>query len=344
MIYLSRIRSFLKKHWKKLAFAAIVIGLLFAWNNYRTKAAEEAALEKATVKRGTLTQTLVLSGEVQTEEAVTLNFQTGGKLASLAVKDGDIVQKGQYIASLDQRQVHKTLQKDLNTFLKARWDLDQTREDYEDTIIDDQIKRIIDKSQFDLNNTILDVEIQSIAKELSNISAPISGIITTTFRNKAGQNVTPATDIVEIVNPDSLYFALTADQTEVSSLNASMSGTLRLDAYLDEELTGTIERIAFTPKAGETSTVYEVIFKFTNSSNSQMKYRSGMTGDVEFVTQEKKNVLYIPFSHLTEKNNKHFVKVKENGKILDRPVKIGMEADSDVEIISGLREGEVIYD
>lgn len=345
MSYIKSIQSFIKKRYKTILILVAVGVIVWAWQYYQTKAAEEAALEKATVKRGTLTQSLLLSGEVQTDEEVTLRFQTGGKLVALAVKDGDIVQKGQYIASLDQRQIQKGIQKDLNDFMKARWDLDQVREDNDNNVIDDDtIKRLIDKSQFDVNNSILDVEIQTIAKELANISAPISGIVTTAFNNVPGQNVGPTTDIVQIVNPDTLYFELTADQTEVSGLREGMTGTLLLDAYLDEDLAGEIERISFTPKAGETSTVYEVIFRFTNSSNSELKYRSGMTGDVEFITQEKKNALYVPFSFITEKNNKTFVKVKENGKLLDRPVQTGMEADADIEIISGLTEGEVIYD
>ncbi len=332
-----------KKYWKTVLIVLLVGGAIagYSYKNSRDKALAE--VETARVRRGTLKEILTLSGEITAREQSKVVFQTGGKLTQIAVKEGDVVQKGQYLASLDQRQLQKSLQKELNDYMKARWTFDQNKEDYDVNVVSDAIRRIVDKSQFDLNNAVLDVEIQNISKELSVITSPITGIVTSTNDLHSGINIPLGTPIVEIVNPDSLFFSLTADQIEVTTLKEGLTGTLLLDAFLDEDIPGSISRISFTPKSGESSTVYEVEFNFTLSSNSNMKYRSGMTGDVEFVTQEKKNALFIPFKFITEKNGQSFVTVMEGGKSVQRPVETGIDTDADIEIISGLSEGEIVY-
>lgn len=337
------VRSWMKQHRIALILIVIALTALGGYFYNRSKQKQLEGVESTTVRRGTLTQELTLSGEIVSKEYAQVAFQTGGKLSHLAVKEGDVVRKGQYLASLDQRQLQKTLQKRLNDFMTSRLDFDQKRDNYDEIVPNDTIKRILDTSQLSLNNSILDVELQSISKELSVLTSPIQGIVTSTYKLQPGVNIALATPIVEIVNPDTLYFKVTADQTEVTEISQGLAGTLLLDAFLDEDIPGTITHIAFTPSKGESSTVYDVDFSFTLSSNAQLKYRSGMTGDVTFVTEEKKNALYIPFKYITEKDGASFVTVDENGTKAQREIKTGIETDVYVEVVSGLSEGETIF-
>ena len=85
--------------------------------------------DSVSVKRGDLKQELTISGTVDAEEKVTLRFKTSGRLSWVGVKEGDYVKKYQAIASLDQRELKKTLQKELNDYMNERWDFDQSQED-----------------------------------------------------------------------------------------------------------------------------------------------------------------------------------------------------------------------
>ena len=96
---------------------------------------------------------------------------------------GDRVRKWQGIASLDQRTVQKNLEKELNDYLKTRWDFQGNRETYNVTTdnldrytLTPAVRRLLEKSQFDLNNSVLDVELQAVVKEFSSIVSPFSGI------------------------------------------------------------------------------------------------------------------------------------------------------------------------
>ncbi|MBI4991501.1 efflux RND transporter periplasmic adaptor subunit, partial [Candidatus Gottesmanbacteria bacterium] len=300
--------------------------------------------ETAIVKQGKLEEKLTISGTIDAEEKTTLRFQTSGRLTWVGVKEGDYVKKYQGIAALDQREVKKKLEKELNDYLTSRWTFEQKkRDDYRDQVMTDTVKRVLEKAQFDLNNTVLDVEIQNLSVEFANLWTPIEGIVTKVAAPYAGVNITAATSEFEVVNPNTVYFAALADQTEVTKLSGGELGELTLDAYPDATLSGSIKNISFIPKSGETGTVYAVKFIFPGD-NSSYKYRIGMAGDLSFVTKRKENVLYTSSKFIKSQNGKKYVTVKRNGKEEKVFVETGMETDNSVEIISGVSAGEVISD
>lgn len=331
-----------RKFFVILAIVLIVGGGFYVNNKKKQEAANK--LSSTTVQRGDLQQTLLLSGEIKARQDTKLKFQTAGQLATLNVKTGDVVKKGQLVAALDQRELQKKFRKELNDFKTTRWDFDQDKDDAKDKAITDAMRRVLDQSQFTLDNAVLDVEIQNISLEFAHLSSPIQGIVINTGNFQPGVNVTAADIIAEIVNPDSLYFALTADQTEVTNIHNGMSGKLTLDAYTDEPVSGTIANVNFSPEQDETGTVYGVEFEFGNSSNQNLRYRIGMTGDVVFILQEKKNVLYIPTEYLKNDNQGDYVFVMKNNKKEKYYITKGMETDTSVEIVKGLNQGDLIYD
>jgi len=295
------------------------------------------------VKRQNLKETLSLSGEIDAEEKVSLKFQTSGMLNWVGVKEGDWVKRYQTIASLDQRELEKSLKKSLNTYMKTRWDYDQTNEDYKDQAVTDAIQRIKDKAGFDLDNAVIDVELKDIALKYASLYSPIEGIVTHIEVPYAGVNITPATAQFDIVNPKTIYFSAKVDQTEVVKLKENLTGVINLDPYPDLEIKGSIKTISFVPKEGETGTVYEVKIAI-NDNNDDYKYRLGMTGDVSFELQDKKDVIAIPASFVKTENGKNYVWKLEAGKRTKTYIKIGEEIDGEVEVLSGLKEEDVIYD
>lgn len=298
----------------------------------------------AKVKQGDLAQTLTISGSINADEHVTLRFQTSGRLSWVGVKEGDYVKKYQSVASLDQREVKKNLENELNDYLKTRWDFEEAqRETYKDKVLTNTIKRILEKTQFDVNKSVLDVEIENLSVEYANLWTPIEGIVTRVGSPYAGVNITATQAEFEIVNPKTIYFSATADQSEVVSLLKGMNGDLVLDAYPDATISGIIRDISFTPKSGETSTVYEIKFDFPNN-NDDYKYRLGMAGDLTFVTKSRTNVLSVPTKFVKTQNGKKYLNVKRNGKEEKAEVAIGIETDIETEITSGVATGETVYD
>lgn len=341
---MKRLLSLIKKH--KILIVALVIVVVIGGLYYRNKKATEAAklIKSAKVERGWLRETMILSGEIKAKQSTALNFQTSGRLAGLKVKEGDIVEKGQLVAFLDQRDLKKRLAKDLNDYKTTRWDFDQTVDNAKDTAVTTAMQRVIDKSQFALDNSVLDVELQTISIEFANLFSPIQGLVVSTGDYQPGMNISALDEIIEIVNPDSLYFEVTADQTEVTKINEQMKGVLTLDSYTDEKIPGVITHIDFSPKTNESGTVYGVELEFTNSSNQNLRYRLGMTGDVEFILKIQENALNIPSEFIKNDANGDYVNVLRNNTKEKQYITTGLETETSTEIVKGLNEGDVVYD
>ena len=180
-----------------------------------------------------------------------------------------------------------------------------------------------------------------MAFEYANLWTPIAGIVTKIAAPFAGMNITPATAEFEIINPATIYFSATADETEVTKLRESLVGKLVLDAFPDDELAGIIDKISFIPKSGESGTVYEVKFKFENIQGID-KYRLGMAGDVDFVTDTIEKAVHIPTKFIQEEKAQTYVFVKRQAKNEKVPVKTAEEINGDTVILSGLKVNETV--
>lgn len=296
-----------------------------------------------------LVDEISISGEIDAREKASLQFQTSGQLAWVGVKEGDFVKKYQVIASLDKRALKNQMAQQLNNYMKDRWTFEQAQQDNKDWQTDgmtdlarDTIKRSLEKNQFDLNNAVLDVEANDLTLKFANLWTPIEGLVTKVETPNSGVNITPASATFEVVNPKTVYLSATADQTEVTKFNVGQQGKIVLDAFEDKTLIGTVESIAFTPKTGESGTVYELKIKL-DQENTDYKIRMGMTGDINFVFKTIEDVLTVPTAYVKTEDGKSYVTVM-NGKTKERKeVVVGETIDGNTQIVSGLNEKDVIY-
>lgn len=337
--------NFIKKRWYLVLVVILVLAFIFYKFNAKPKTTEKSYKVKAT----NLKEELSFSGQIDATEKVTLRFQTSGRLTWVGVKEGDYVKKYQTLASLDQRDIKNRLQKYLNTFVSQRLSFEQTKDDYWNKQYDlsesirKSAERTLQDSQYDLNNAVLDVELQNLSLEYANLWTPIGGVVTKVSTPFSGVNITPSGSEFEVINPKTIYFSATADQTEVIKLKEGDKGELTLDAYPDLKNKVRIDYLGFIPKTGETGTVYEVRMKIQDSINSE-SLRYGMTGDTTFVLREKNNILAIPVSYLKGSTGNDYVYMKTNNKRNKVKVKTGDEIDGIIEITSGLNANDIIYD
>ena len=203
--------KFLRRFWWLIAIL-ILGGVFIGWRTNSVKAKSQQTKEYI-VGRQTLVDEITLSGDIEAEQKASLKFQTSGLLAWVGVKEGDVVKKWQAIASLDKRELQNSLNQYLNTYTKERWDFEQAESDNKDwqtrgmsDLAREEVKRSLQKNQFDLNNSVLAVESRSIALKYATLVTPIEGIVTKVDSPLAGANITPASAEFVVMNPDSLYF------------------------------------------------------------------------------------------------------------------------------------------
>lgn len=347
IIFMKFIKKIIALWW--LFLIGAIIGGIWFWN---TTKAEQAKIEKKSfqVVRQDLVDSLVISGYIDASEKADLKFQTSGKLAWVGVREGDLVKKYQVVSSLDKQDLQNRMSQLMNSYMKTRWSFEQTADDNRDwetagmtDVERDAVKRVVDKSQFDLNNSVLAVEAQQISLKLANLWTPIEGIVTKVDSPLAGINVTPTNASIQVINPMSIYLSATADQTEVVKFFPGQNCEVTMDSFPDQKMNGVVERVGFTPKMGETGTVYEVVIKL-NFDNTNYQMKMGMTGDAEFVFDKKEEVLAVPTSYIKGYgSNKQTVELVDKNNTAEVEITTGKVVDGMVEILTGLKENDVIY-
>ncbi len=333
-----------KKIFLLIAFFVVAISAGFWWRGR----GEKAELKTTAVEKKDLLKTVSSSGKIKSEKEVTLKFQTSGKLAWVGVKEGDRVKQWQAIASLDQRELQKNLEKELIDYLNQRWNFSEDRDTYDITsdnldvyTLSDAARRVLEKAQFDLNRDVLDVEIANISLKLATLVSPIDGVVTRVDTPVSGVNITPATAEFVIADPSAVFFEATVDEADISQIQEGQKAILVLDAYLDREISAEVQQISFQAKtSGGGATVFPVKIGLPN--NDQLQFRLGMNGDAEIILADKKEVLVVPNCCLLKENQKTYVFVVRNWVLEKRKVEIGLSTDTEAEIISGLETDEEI--
>lgn len=133
-----------------------------------------------------------------------------------------------------------------------------------------------------------------------------------------------------------------ASEIDIPKVQYSQTGAVELDAYPNRDFWLTVTEIDPAATSVDGVPKYRIKLDFTESVEDQLKI--GMTGDVDIITDVRFDVIHIPGrAVVTSANGEDTVRVQlRNGQIEDRVVQVGMETDTDVEVISGIQEEEVI--
>jgi HlyD family secretion protein len=92
-----------------LGLAALIIIVIALVLNARGRAASSSTYQTTTLQRGELVATVGATGSVRARQSADLSWQTTGTVASVNVKVGDKVQKGDVLATLDMSSVPQNI-------------------------------------------------------------------------------------------------------------------------------------------------------------------------------------------------------------------------------------------
>jgi RND family efflux transporter MFP subunit len=108
-----------------LVLILLIAGGVFVWRNQRTGAtATSAAVQTATVQRGSIIATINAAGNISTPQVATLAFQTSGRVAKVQVQVGDVVKKGQLLMQLDKTDLGLALKLAQTNLISSQAKLD----------------------------------------------------------------------------------------------------------------------------------------------------------------------------------------------------------------------------
>jgi RND family efflux transporter MFP subunit len=338
----------MKKTLLILLFLATILGVSASLTQITAQSAKPTGIKYNSKKdilvtptKQDITDQITLAGSISASNIANLRFQNSGKLVWVGVKVGDKVNKYQALASLDQKELKKSLQTQFNNYrttLSQFWDV---QDKYKDIVVSDTIKRILDRTQYSLDNSVINYEITDMSIKDSTLVTPIAGVVVGVDQPIAGINITPATASITVVDPNSIYFSSEADEDTVTKIALGNSTQVKLDSFPDKTIDAKIDYISFAPISGQSSTVYEVRFNIP-TNNQDLKYRLGMNGDASIFIKKSADALTIPLEAIYDDNGQNFVYLKTGNDLIRQNITTGIETDLDAEVLSGLTGNETI--
>ncbi|MBU1137008.1 efflux RND transporter periplasmic adaptor subunit [Patescibacteria group bacterium] len=182
--------------------------------------------------------------------------------------------------------------------------------------------------------------LQSQAKlSKSVLRAPVKGLITA-IKKEEGEVAQVNTLIISMISEDNFQVEANVSETEIAKVKLQDIAEMTLDALgPDEKFEGRIIEIdpAETVVSG---VIYYKIKSVFDAEDGRIK--SGMTVNLDIVTDKKENVLSLPYFVIKQSNGNKYVEIFINGQIEKKTVQTGLEGETMVEVIDGLSEGEKV--
>jgi len=131
----------------------------------------------------------------------------------------------------------------------------------------------------------------------SPLISPLNGtIIARNF--EPGQSIASADAVVVIA--DDLIIVANLDETDIGQVENEQEVLVTLEAYPDREFPCVVEKIAYDAKTVSNVTMYEVDVRAHRLPGFA---RSGMTANLEFIVEQKNQVLTLPVAAVQQKSS-----------------------------------------
>lgn len=180
------------------------------------------------------------------------------------------------------------------------------------------------------------------SEQLSNtlLTAPFSGVIISLDKT-AGDWVRAYEPIAAIADPSELQVVATVLEEDIDRVAMGEPVTVQLDAYPDQQYTGSVLQIASEPIVWQGKNAYEVTITFDEGQEVPATIRMG--ADVTFAGRSRENVLVVPSQAIMTIGEQEVVEVVGyDGEIQRVEIETGISDGSQTEVTSGLQEGQLI--
>ena len=216
------------------------------------------------------------------------------------------------------------------------------------------------------NRAIVNAYHDTVTK--STVRAPISGIVTT-LRVKAGEVTVlgtmnnPGTQLMTISDMSTVQAVLMVDETDTPNISVGQKAMLTLDSYPGRKFDGVVTEVGHSPIQRDDPELQGLVAT-SEAINFKVKVklleppgtiRPGFSVTADIITGTKSGVPTIPLAAVVirdsqkgEKDASGRVKTEEGvygvaeGKVRFVPIKTGLTGELDIEVESGLKEGESV--
>ena len=287
---------------------------------------------KATRER--LEQRLPLVGSVRSKDKVRLQSETEGRVLAVNFSEGNMVKAGDILFQVDQRRPLAQLAEATARVERANQDLTRGEELLASkTIPPQEVDRLKEAALVAKANH----ELAKSALEDTTITAPFAGVIGERAVS-VGQFLSRGGELATLTRVDPLEIAFEVPERFVSGLAKGQKVNLSPAAWPGKVFAAEVTFLA--PELESASRSLRVKAELPNPDGA---LRPGMFGTVDLVFAVRENALVIPEGAVMQRGDQAMVlALGAENKAEFRPIAIGLRMAGKVEVLSGLKEGDMV--
>lgn len=318
----------------KISLGLIVLAVVGGYFYYRSKT-NVAVVPTESVQRGSVIETVSVTGELVPVSYADLSFKGSGILDRVYAKEGELISLGDPLLSIDRT----VLQTQLNSArlavkiaeaneLLARKSADSKRETIE-------AKKLTAEQARE--------EVKTLVAEIRDgvLYAPLSGRIVS-MDARVGEVAAAGKIMARISVPDDFVIEARVPESDIDKVKKGMRADVTFDAFpATEKFVAEVTDIDMAATVLQNVVSYVVKFHLANIDG---RLKEGMTANIDIETAKRENALILPFRALSKEAGKNYAEVRRNETTFEKvEVTLGLEGDEGVvEIISGLKEGDLV--
>ena len=355
---------------KRIIKTSIIVLLLVGvgYGAYRFFFKEKPAIieiQKEKVEKGDVTTEVTATGSVQPVDEIEVGTQVSGLVSKIYVDYNSQVKKGELLAELDKTNLQENVINAQANYNAALNEVTYYQQNYErkKNMYDNQIiKAAVTQRLTMLNQARTNLGYASIY-------APIDGIILSK-EVEVGQTVAAtmsAPTLFKIAKDiKKMQVEANVDEADIGQVKVGQRVTFTVDAYPLEEFQGEVSQVRLSPTTTSNVVTYTVI---VDAQNPQEKLKPGLTATIVIYTNELKGVTIInnkainfspdlallaqyyaqkginvptPKVERSKGKNKHVWVEQPDGSLSQKAIVIGSNDGINVEVVSGLSQGEEV--
>lgn len=299
-------------------------GVLLFYGNWH----KSAQADYASATRMELIRAVYATGTVEPLRWTVLSPEKTCRLVEIVRNEGERVKKGDVVARMESRQAIERLHEAQAQLAYATKEVDRHRALVKSGVISrsraDDAERTYSTAR---------ERVHALQQEVEDLKlvAPVDGVV---LRREVevGETVQAGAPAFSVGSPKPLRITAEVDEEDIGQVKLNQVVLIKADAFAGQVFEGKVDEI--TLQGDPVSKVFRVRVALPADTPLMIN----MTTEVNIITERIPHALVIPL----ESESSGFVWRVVNGKKQKTPVKTGIRNDTQVQILEGLNEGDVI--
>jgi HlyD family secretion protein len=355
---------------RTILFAIPVVALGVALSGFYVW--HRPALKTVPARLGTITFIVFGNGKVAALEQVDVSAKVTGLVTELVAKEGDQVSSGQVLARLDDQELQARVRQAGSAAEEARSAIavSQVHVDQAQNHLG-RTQRLFDGGvvpQAELDDVRNEAALRAaqlrtasaahrqalasleyVRTQLNNtvVRAPMAGQVIAKHHER-GTVVQPGEPLYTLADSARPIVRAEVDESDAGKIQVGMPVVITSDAFPGLKMTSTIQKIAWRVgrkriRSDNPAEINDVkVLEAEIPLELDARLRIGMAMDVKINTGQKDKALLIPRTAVRRQGSDLLVSVVEGNVVEERPVQLGGFEGQVVEVLKGLRPGELV--